>query len=72
MPSLGDAIKELRERRGWTHRDLAAKAMVTAAYIAMIESGEKQNLSMPVLRRLERALGTRRGELEKLLRPPLA
>ena len=63
-------IRELRERRGWSQRDLAAKVMVTAAYIAMLESGAKQNPSGPVLRRLERALGARYGELEALFRLP--
>jgi transcriptional regulator with XRE-family HTH domain len=67
---LGDMIRELRERKGWSQRDLAAKAMVTAAYIAMLESGAKQNPSAPVLRRLERALGARYGELEALFRLP--
>jgi len=67
MPSLGETVKELREHKGWSQRDLAAKAMVTEAYIAMIEGGEKRNLSTLVIRRLERALGTHRGALEKLL-----
>jgi transcriptional regulator with XRE-family HTH domain len=63
-------IKELRERKGWSQRDLAAKVMVTAAYVAMLESGAKRNPSAPVLRRLERALGARYGELEALFRLP--
>jgi transcriptional regulator with XRE-family HTH domain len=70
MPSLGETVKKLREERGWSQRDLAAKAMVTDAYIAMIEGGEKQNFSATVIRRLERALGTRHGELARLLQAP--
>jgi transcriptional regulator with XRE-family HTH domain len=67
---LGDMIRELRDRKGWTQRDLAAKAMVTPAYVAMLESGTKQNPSLPVLRRLERALGSKHGQLEVLFRLP--
>ena len=60
---LSDMIKELRDRKGWSQRDLAAKALVTPAYVAMLESGTKQNPSVAVLRRLDRALGTKYGEL---------
>ena len=67
---LGDMIKELRDRKGWSQRDLAAKALVTPAYVAMLESGTKQNPSVAVLRRLERALGTKYGELESRFRLP--
>jgi transcriptional regulator with XRE-family HTH domain len=65
---LGETIRQLRDRKGWSQSDLAAKAMVTAAYVAMLESGTNQHPPGPVLRRLERALGTRHGELAALLR----
>ncbi len=67
---LGEMIKTLRDRKGWSQRDLAAKAMVTPAYVAMLESGAKQNPSPVVLKRLERALGAKHGELESLFRLP--
>jgi transcriptional regulator with XRE-family HTH domain len=66
---LAEAIKQLRERKGWSQSDLAAKAMVTAAYVAMLESGANRNPSAVVLKRLGRALGARYGELEALLHP---
>jgi transcriptional regulator with XRE-family HTH domain len=65
---LANTIKALRDRKGWSEADLAAKAMVTAAYVAMLESGTGASPPAPVLRRLERALGARHGALEALLR----
>ena len=67
---LGDMIRELRDRKGWSQRDLAAKAMVTPAYVAMLESGAKQNPSPVVLKRLERALGVKPGGLAGVFRLP--
>jgi len=50
-------IATLREARGLTQRDLAKKAKVTAAYVAMIETGVRKNPSLVVLKRLAKALG---------------
>jgi transcriptional regulator with XRE-family HTH domain len=61
--TLGATIRRLREAKGWSQRDLAAKALVTGAYIAMLETGAKGRASVPVLRRIERALGTPYGRL---------
>jgi len=54
---------QLREAKGLTQRDLAKKAEVTPGYIAQLELGQKKNPSLPVLRRLARALGVEVGEL---------
>lgn len=43
--------------------DLAAKADVTDAYIAMLETGKRANPSLEVLKRLARALGVSVAEL---------
>jgi len=40
-----------------TMAELAKKAQVTDAYIAQLETGEKKNPSLDVLKRLARALG---------------
>ena len=50
-------ITTLRERQGLTQRDLAKKAQVTAAYVAMIETGVRKNPSLAILKRLAKALG---------------
>lgn len=53
---LSRVIQQLREAKGMTQRDLAKKAEVTAGYIAQLETGRKKNPSVPVLRRIARAL----------------
>jgi XRE family transcriptional regulator, master regulator for biofilm formation len=50
-------ITKLREGQGLTQRDLAKKAKVTAAYVAMIETGVRKNPSLAILKRLAKALG---------------
>ena len=50
-------ITKLREGQGLTQRDLANKAKVTAAYVAMIETGVRKNPSLAILKRLAKALG---------------
>ena len=43
-------LKDFREEKGWSQRDLAYKAKVTGAYIAMLETGKKVNPSVAVLK----------------------
>jgi transcriptional regulator with XRE-family HTH domain len=50
-------IKRLREERGWTQENLAARADVTQGYIAHLEAGTRQRISLEVADRLARALG---------------
>jgi transcriptional regulator with XRE-family HTH domain len=54
---LNRVIQTLRESRGMTQRTLAKRAQVTPGYIAQLETGLKRNPSLPVLRRLAKALG---------------
>jgi transcriptional regulator with XRE-family HTH domain len=56
-------IQRLREGKGFPQRDLAAKAKVTPGYIAQLEMGLKKNPSLPVLKRLAKALGVPVTEL---------
>jgi len=56
-------VKKLREERGMTQAELAKKASVTEAYVSMIEAGKRKSPSLPVLRRLARALGKTIAEL---------
>jgi len=54
---LGAMIRRLREEKGWTQEKLAARAKVTQGYIAHLEAGTRQRLSLEVADRLARALG---------------
>lgn len=53
---LGDKLKSLRTARQMTMEDLAKQAGTTSAYIAMIETGKRQNVSDDILERLGQAL----------------
>jgi transcriptional regulator with XRE-family HTH domain len=46
-----------------TQAALGKKARVTEAYVSMIESGARKNPSLPVLKRLAKALGVPVTEL---------
>jgi XRE family transcriptional regulator of biofilm formation len=54
---LSTVIRQLRETRGLTQVELAKKAQLTQGYLTMIETGTRKNPSLPVLKRLARALG---------------
>jgi transcriptional regulator with XRE-family HTH domain len=56
-------LRALRQRRGMTQVQVARKAKVTPFYISQLETGLRKNPSLPVLRRLARALGVSVGEL---------
>ena len=58
---LGALVKSLRG--AMTQQELAKKAKVTTAYISLLESGNKKNPSLDVLKRLARALGVPVTEL---------
>jgi transcriptional regulator with XRE-family HTH domain len=60
---LKTVIKKLREDQGLTQASLAKKAGVTEAYVSMIEAGARKNPSLPVLKKLARALGVPVTEL---------
>ena len=54
--SLGQRIQELRRKRGFTSRELAAGVQVTSSLISQIEH-DKTSPSLDTLRRIARALG---------------
>ena len=54
---LKTVIKRLRIERGLTQVELAKKAKVARTYVAKIEGGDRVNPSLPVLKRLAKALG---------------
>jgi transcriptional regulator with XRE-family HTH domain len=55
--TLGEVVRELRERNGLTQAQLAERAQIALSYITLAESGQKVNLSPSALGRLARALG---------------
>ncbi len=60
---FGAVIKKLREQRGMSQRDLAERVNVSGAYIAMLETGKRNNPSLATLKRLAKALGVSVTEL---------
>jgi len=60
---LGRVLKTLREERGLTQVDLANKAKVGRTYIVKLETGDKKNPSLDILKKLAKALGVPVTEL---------
>ncbi len=56
-------LKALRKRQGMSQAALADRVKVSDAYIAMLETGIRKNPSLPVLRRLAKALKVKVAEL---------
>ena len=59
---LGKTLRTLRRRRGWTQVALAKRARITQGYLARVEAGTRTP-TLPVLKRLARALGVTLGRL---------
>jgi len=53
--TLGQRVRELRTKEGWTQEELAEAARVTRVCIVAVEGG-KQNVSMDILVRIANAL----------------
>ncbi len=62
LASLATRVRRLRDERGWTRQDLAARSGISVRFLARIESG-KGNLSVRRLADLARALGTTASDL---------
>ena len=56
--SLGEKIKELREKRGMNQKQLAEASRITQATISRIEKGKVNQLKSEALKRLADALGS--------------
>lgn len=54
---FGERLKQVRERRGWSQRDLARNAAVDHAWISRLESGERHNIQLDAAAKLATALG---------------
>ena len=60
---MSKQIKKLREARGLTQVELAAKAGTTQAYIVALEKGSRKNPSLKLLGDLAKALKTNVADL---------
>ncbi len=60
---LGKMLKACREKKRMTQVQLAKRAKVTQAYVAMLEAGVKKNPSLATLKRIAKALGVKMGDL---------
>ncbi len=56
-------LRRIRDPKGLTQDDVARKAKVTKPYLSQLEPGARKNPSLPVLKRLARALGVPVTEL---------
>ena len=56
--SLGEKIKELREKKGMNQKQVAEASGITQATISRIEKGKVKQLKSEALKRLAEALGT--------------
>ena len=65
MPAsaMGRRVKRLREAKGLSQRDLAAKAKVTQGLIHQLETGAIQDVRSQVVVKLAKALGVPVTEL---------
>lgn len=66
---LGARLRQARERRGLSQRDLARRARVTYSAIALLESGERTGIGLEQLRRLARVLRVTTDYLLEMDRP---
>lgn len=58
MSSIGERVKKLREKRGWTQRDFAKKLGISNSVLSRIENGEKKNVEDYLIKRLAETLET--------------
>lgn len=61
--TMSAVLRTLRLSKRLTQEQLARRAKIARGYLAGLESGARKNPSLPVLRRLARALGVSVTEL---------
>jgi len=65
QPALGEAVHQLREKRGATQEAVARNAGITTATLSLIERGQA-NPTWDTLKKIVAALNSSVGELGKL------
>lgn len=71
MPRIGDTIRQIRERRGLTQRQLSEQSGVRLNTVRDLEQHPDRGTRMDVLRRLATALDVSTSELLRTRRPDL-
>lgn len=61
--TLGDAIRQARERLGWSQSELARQSGVSQSHISLLEAGNREVPGADVLYKLAVALGTTNDDL---------
>jgi transcriptional regulator with XRE-family HTH domain len=61
--TFGEHLRDMREARKLTLRDIEEMSGISNAYLSQVESGTRGTPTVPVLRRLAAALGMRMTEL---------
>src|SRR6476659_2980503 len=61
--TVGQRVRELRLERGWSLRELAARAEVSHQYVDFLEKGRRTRLDLGRARRLADAFGLPLAEL---------
>ena len=65
---IGERIRQLRSRLGWTQEELAHRANINRTYIGELERGEK-NVTLGSLSKVVSALETTFEELFRYIQP---
>lgn len=65
QPALGEAVRQLREKRGATQEAVARDAGITTATLSLVERGQA-NPTWDTLKKITAALNSSMGELGKL------
>jgi len=65
QPALGEAIRQLRQKRGITQEDLAHAAEITTGTLSLIERGHA-NPTWGTIKAVATALGVSMGEVGRL------
>src|SRR5438094_25005 len=60
---LGDRIRTLRKRRGWTQAVMAERVGIDRSFLADVERG-RRNVSIPILFRISQGIGIRLSQLD--------
>jgi transcriptional regulator with XRE-family HTH domain len=55
--TLGSRISQLRERRGWTQKQLAERSSISVTFLSEVENDKPKSVGAEVLIRLASALG---------------
>ena len=63
MSPLALRIKELRNAKGWSQRELARRAKVRQATVSHLESGNVKTVDLSILEKIAKVLGCDPGYL---------